>query len=69
MSMSDYRCYFVNFSDRIVGAKDVVAHTDAEAIMRARELTDCPAGCTIEVWQDNRLVRKNLWQDAPAQCA
>ena len=67
--MRNYRCYFVNLENHIVGAKDVVARSDAEAIMRACALPDCPIGCTIEVWLDSRLIQKNLWRNAPALCA
>ena len=67
--MSNYRCYFVNSADHIVGVEDIVARTDVEAVKRARALMTCPVGCTVEVWEDSRLVQKNIWPNAPAQCA
>jgi hypothetical protein len=67
--MRDYRCYFINSEDRIVGAQDVEARTDTEAVARARDLVACPPRCTMEIWEGSRLVRKNIWPSAPAQCA
>lgn len=57
----EYRCYFVNSADHIVGVQDVVAGTEAEAVEQVRALVASRPRCTAEIWQDSRLVRKNIW--------
>ncbi len=68
-AMRDYRCYFVNSEDRIVGVQEIEACTDAEAIARACDLVACPPRCTMEIWRGSSLVCRNIWPSAPAQCA
>jgi hypothetical protein len=58
--MRDYRCYFVNSADHIAGAEEIQADTDAEAIEQARARVAGQPRCTAEIWQDSRLVLKNI---------
>ena len=41
--------------------------TDAEAVEVARALVAAKPLCTVEIWQDSRLVRKNIWPSAPCR--
>ena len=65
--MSGYLCYLVNLGDRIVDKQNIVAGTEAEAIEKVRALVATRPSCTAEIWQDSRLVRKNIWPSAPSR--
>ena len=65
--MSGYLCYLVNLGDRIVDIQNIVAGTEAEAIEKVRALVASRPSCTAEIWQDSRLVRKNIWPSAPSR--
>jgi hypothetical protein len=67
--LSDYRCYFVNPGDHIVDVQEIVAGTEAEAVEQVRALVASRPSCTAEIWQDSRLVRKNIWPCAPSRRA
>jgi hypothetical protein len=67
--LSDYRCYFVTSANHFVDVQEVVADTDAEAVDLARALVASQPLCTVEIWQDSRLVRKNIWPSAPSRGA
>ena len=63
--LSGYLCYLVNPGDRIVDIQNIVAGTEAEAVEKVRVLVASRPRCTAEIWQDSRLVRKNIWPSAP----
>jgi len=63
--MSDYLCYLLNPGDRIVDIQDIVAGTEAEAVEKVRAIVASRPTCTAEIWQDSRLIRKNIWPYAP----
>jgi hypothetical protein len=65
--MSGYLCYLVNPGNRIVDIQDIVAGTEAEAVEKVRTLVASRPRCTAEIWQDSRLVRKNIWPSAPSR--
>jgi hypothetical protein len=65
--MSGYLCYLVNPGNRIVDIQDIIAGTEAEAVEKVRTLVASRPRCTAEIWQDSRLVRKNIWPSAPSR--
>lgn len=65
--MSGYLCYLVNPGNRIVDIQDIIASTEAEAVEMVRMLVASRPRCTAEIWQDSRLVRKNIWPSPPSR--
>ena len=65
--MSLYRSYFVTSVNHISDVREIVADNDAEAVAQARAAVARRPLCTAEVWQNSRLVRKNIWPSAPSR--
>lgn len=59
--MSVYRCYFMSSMNHISGFEEVEAGDDAEAVRQARQLVAGRPLCTAELWEQSRLVRRNIW--------
>jgi hypothetical protein len=51
--MASYRLYFLNDAGHIIGAADLFADTDSEALSRA---LDIAMGRPVELWQAARRV-------------
>ena len=53
--MGDYRCYFVNKLDEILGAQTLDCSEDAEALLQADALAQAQS-LIVEIWNGARLV-------------
>ena len=63
--MSVYRCLFMGSMSHVSGVQEVEAGNDAEAIRQARLLVAARPLCTAELWEQSRLVRRNIWPSPP----
>jgi hypothetical protein len=52
-SMMNYRIYRIAEDDRFVGVHEILAASDEDAMLQARQLLD---GLDLEVWRGNEKI-------------
>jgi len=56
-TVKDYRCYVLNRRGRTSSRHDIKTETDADAMIRARSITDLSEEFPwVEVWNESRIV-------------
>lgn len=58
--MTYYRCYFLDHGNHIYDFADFASDNDPDAISHARRICPTMIGNGFELWQENRLVDRQL---------